>query len=95
MASVTVLVCDHCGTMEDVLNYDIRWDGNGEGHLDLCAEGRKPLEALLALEDGAKRAEQAAAARRVTTKKAASQPRRGRTGLSKVTSMDEIEKQKG
>ena len=90
MASVTVLVCDHCGTMEDVLNYDISWDGGREGHLDLCAEGRKPLEKLLALE----KAETPAHAATPAPHKRATRRAPGRTGLTRVTTIDEIEKSK-
>jgi len=92
MASVTVLVCDHCGTMEDVLDYDILWDGDGKAHLDLCAEGRKPLEKLLALRD--KEAPPPAATPAPARKRTARRPA-ARTGLTKVTTIDEIERSKG
>lgn len=90
MASVTVLVCDHCGTMEDVLNYDIAWDGGQKAHLDLCTEGRKPLEKLLELE----KQQTPAPAATPAPRKRASRRTAGRTGLTRVTTMDEIEKAK-
>lgn len=93
MASVTVLVCDHCGTMEDVLNYDIQWDGSGRAHLDLCAEARKPLEKLLELEG--KQGPPPAATPAPAPRKRAARRTAGRTGLMRVTTLDEIEKEKG
>ena len=84
MASVTVLVCDHCGTMEDVLNYDIAWDGGQKAHLDLCTEGRKPLE----------KQQTPAPAATPAPRKRASRRTAGHTGLTRVTTMDEIEKAK-